>query len=214
MSGMSRMRWLIGLALTLGATAGTSAQSPAAAGAAAAVQTGVVDAMDIAGAEVRGPESAAVTVVIFADADSPATAPLGAILHGLTNVYGDVIRIAFRHHPDAERAASMQTHVALAAAASQHRFWEMLDLVLANQGRHTHDDFVGMAAQLELDVTRFTADLEAPAGRARIDADQQQAAVLKVTATPTFVINGQRLAGPKTLAQLRRTIDRLLPPAP
>ncbi|MDX6664489.1 MAG: hypothetical protein QOG68_695, partial [Solirubrobacteraceae bacterium] len=93
-------------------------------------------------------------------------------------------------HPNAQLAAE-----ASEAAARQGAFWEMHDLLLANQDALEPADLRSYAEQLGLDVQRFTRDLQNHAGAARIADDVDGADLSDVSGTPTFFINGQRHHG-------------------
>ena len=75
------------------------------------------------------------------------------------------MRYVWRHlpltdvHPNAQLAAE-----AAEAAADQGAFWEMHDLLLANQGALRIRDLLGYAEQLGLDVERFDAGHRARGG--------------------------------------------------
>ena len=105
--------------------------------------------------------------------------------------YGD-IRYVWRHlplrdvHPHAQLAAE-----ASEAAARQGAFWAMHDLLLDHQGALLAD----YAAQLGLDVPRFTKDLNSRAGADRVAQDVDSADLSGVSGTPTFFLNGRRHHG-------------------
>ena len=110
-------------------------------------------------------------------------------------LFGDVAYV-WRHlplsdvHPDAQLAAE-----AAEAAADQGAFWPMHDLLLANQDALRADDLLGYAERLGLDVDRFTSDLFAHVGAARVAEDIDSADLSGVSGTPTFFVNGRRHYG-------------------
>ena len=93
-------------------------------------------------------------------------------------------------HPQAQLAAES----ALRRGAAG-RFWEMHDLALAHQDKLRVPDLIGYAAELGLDVERFTNDLRRHAGAARVSEDVDSADVSGVSGTPTFFVNGLRHYG-------------------
>lgn len=200
-----------GLALAFATLTGvTGLLAAPALSAAAPGQEPIVEVVDVAGAQVFGPIEAPATLVIFADLGSAAASGLGVILHGLTERYPTELKVYFRHTPAADRPERMLAHQAALAAGEQGKFWEMLDLLLSSQARHGRAQFSEMAAQLELDAARFSADIDGDTARQRISADQGQATVLKVAASPTFFVNGVRMTGRKTLTDLAARIDAAL----
>jgi protein-disulfide isomerase len=166
-----------------------------------------VETIDLVGAATLGSEDAPATLVIFADVGSVTTGGLGVILHGLVEKYPSALKVCFRHAPAADQPDRVLAHRAAIAAGEQGKFWEMLDLLIANRTRQGSEDLVAMAAQLALDTTKFSLDLDGVTAHQRIDDDRRQAQSLAIGANPTFFVNGVRLTGPKSLAELAAQID-------
>jgi len=101
-------------------------------------------------------------------------------------------------------------HAASEAAHRQGKFWEMHDLIFANQRQLTAEKFVEYAAQLNLDVERFKKDFLSTEVKKSVDADSREAARLGVTGTPGFFINGRFLSGAKPYAEFKVLIDEVL----
>jgi len=145
------------------------------------------------GAPVRGPDDAKVT------------------LDQIRKTYGDRVRVVFKHlplksiHPQAGPAAT-----AAEAAHGQGKFWEMHDLIFANQGQLGDAKYQEWARQLGLDMDRFDKDLKSPAVSQRIDADSQEAAKLGVSGTPAFFVNGRYLSGAQPFERFKALIDEEL----
>jgi protein-disulfide isomerase len=162
-----------------------------------------------------GPDKPPVTVVFFADFADPECGAAAVVLKAL--LAGDPERIAlvFRHRPAPGRPERLPAHYAAVAAGEQDRFWEMAEVLFANQMTQRPADLAAMAAQIGLDGERFAADLSNAALQARVAQDLKDAATLKVTAVPSFVINGRTVAGRKTLGELTDLVaEALAAPAP
>jgi protein-disulfide isomerase len=144
---------------------------------------------------VRGPSQALITLVEYADFECPFCGQAEPIVRELLADYGD-IRYVWRHlplrdvHPHAQLAAE-----ASEAAARQGAFWAMHDLLLDHQGALLSGDLADYAAQLGLDVPRFTRDLNRRAGADRVAQDVDSADLSGVSGTPTFFLNGRRHHG-------------------
>ena len=144
---------------------------------------------------VRGPMKSPVTMVEYGDFECPYCGQAEPVVRELLADYGDV-RYVWRHlplsdvHPSAQAAAE-----AAEAAAAQGAFWEMHDLLLGHQGSLRRKDLVGYAADLGLDIPRFTDDLSNHAGAAQVAQDVDSADLSGVSGTPTFFINGIRHQG-------------------
>ncbi|MBW4043009.1 MAG: thioredoxin domain-containing protein, partial [Acidobacteria bacterium] len=150
--------------------------------------------VDSARDHIRGSGTAVVTVVEYGDFQCPYC---GRAEQGVRELRAEAdVRFVWRHlplgdvHPRAERAAQ-----AAEAAAEQGTFWEMHDLLLANQADLGEEDLLAFADELGLDRQRFVRDLDDPAIAARIRADVESADASGVSGTPTFFLNGARHYG-------------------
>ena len=83
----------------------------------------------------------------------------------------------------------------------------MHDLLLDHQDRLTPDDLVSYAAELGLDVERFTTRLQEHAGAARVAEDVDSADLSGVSGTPTFFINGRRHYGAYDIDTLAKAVQ-------
>jgi protein-disulfide isomerase len=104
-------------------------------------------------------------------------------------------------HPDANISAQ-----AAAAAAEQGKFWEMHDLLFANQSALKRDDLLGYAKMLGLDLKRFTKDLDSDRIKGLIKADHDEGLKRGVQGTPTFYVNGKEYSGTKSLPELTKLL--------
>ena len=101
-------------------------------------------------------------------------------------------------------------HAAAEAAHRQGRFWEMHDLIFANQRQLTAEKFYEHAATLNLDVEQFKKDYLSAEVKKAVDADAKEAGSLGVTGTPGFFINGRFLSGAKPFDAFKEVIDEEL----
>ena len=151
---------------------------------------------------IRGPADAPVTVVEYGDFECPYCGQAESVMRELLADHGDV-RYVWRHlplndvHPNAQLAAE-----AAEAAADQGAFWDMHDLLLANQDDLRLRRLLAYADQLGLDVDRFARAPPPPRRRGRIAEDVDSADMSGVSGTPTFFINGRRHNGAYDLATL------------
>lgn len=126
------------------------------------------------------------------------------------------IRFVFRHFPlrnihNRAEAAARATE----CANDQGQFFAYHDLVFhttdANGTILTDTQLQAHAATLGMDTTTFNSCF--PPGdskSARVQQDVNSGTALTITGTPTFFINGQRLTGFQTAAQLATVIDQKL----
>lgn len=116
----------------------------------------------------------------------------------------------FKHAPATSNPNSMLAHEAALAAGVQGKFWEMHDLLFANQTKLVRADLVAYGKQLSLDMAASQEALNNHTYRPIIERDVADAWGLGVTATPTFFVNGRRLVGPQGYASLGAVIESLL----
>jgi protein-disulfide isomerase len=143
------------------------------------------------GSPARGPESAPVTVVEFADFECPFCQQLAPVLDEMWDRHKDAVRFVYKFfplpmHPHGELSAR-----AAIAAQAQGKFWEMHRQLFASRGRLEMSDLEGYAKAVGLDVERFRADMQSAATKARIDADKKLGDELGIRGTPTIYIDGR-----------------------
>jgi Na+/H+ antiporter NhaA len=154
----------------------------------------------------RGPREAPVTVVEYGDFECPYCGQAEPVVRELLRNFVDV-RYVWRHlpltdvHPHAQLAAE-----ASEAAAAQGAFWEMHDLLLANQNALQPSDLLAFAEQLGLDLERFERDLREHCGAGRVAEDVEWADLSGVSGTPTFFVNGRRHHGAYDIASLSAAV--------
>ena len=123
------------------------------------------------------------------------------------------VRYVFRNfplssiHPWAQKAAE-----AAECAGEQGQDWEMHDALFGDQARWSQgQDAVAtlkeMAAELELDPSRFDACLDGGTYTDEVAADVRAGIEDGVTGTPAFRINGSPLAGAQPFAEFSKWID-------
>jgi protein-disulfide isomerase len=149
---------------------------------------------------VKGGEGAKVTLVEYGDYECPFCKAAQPLVEALDQALGSNMRTVFRHfpvtnvHPHAERAAE-----AAEAAASQDKFWEMHELLYANQNTLDDASLLAYARSLELDEAAFRKELESGVYKERIRRDLQGGLQSGVRGTPTFFIDGEKYDGPPDL---------------
>jgi Na+/H+ antiporter NhaA len=145
---------------------------------------------------VRGDANATVTLVEYADFECPFCGQAEPMIRELLTTCEDELRYVFRHlplsdvHPRAQMAAE-----AAEAASSQGAFWEMHDLLFANQENLTPLHLRRYAESLGLDVERFSEELRRRRYKQRVQADVASADASGVSGTPSFFVNGRRHHG-------------------
>lgn len=138
-----------------------------------------------------GPEHAPVTVVEYADFECPICKQAAPAMKLLLRHFPEEVRIVFRHfplegvHPHALAAAE-----AAEVAGAQGKFWEMHDLLFANQLHLKANNLRSYAEQLHLDMSRYTAEMDDEIYRQRVREHIESGRQSGVRSTPGVFING------------------------
>jgi protein-disulfide isomerase len=160
---------------------------------------------------IRGPHSAAISLVEYGDFECPHCGQAHFVLNELMRHVGKYTQLVFRHfplaniHPHARRAAE-----AAEAAGAQGRFWEMHDILFENQDALEDEDLLAYSRGLGLDVNRFAQELAEERYAPRVHEEFLSGVRSGVNGTPTFFINGYRHNGAWDLESLREAIDEHL----
>ena len=163
------------------------------------------------------PPVGSVTLEEFGDYQCPSCGELHPTLKKLKQESGSNLNFVFRNLP----LTSIHKNALVAAQAAeaariQNRFWEMHDLLYENQDLWKDDInpktiFLKFAADLGLDTARFASDMDDKQVKLRIDADQEAAAELGISGTPTVLIDGRQLRPDVTTPEgIRKGIEYMM----
>jgi protein-disulfide isomerase len=138
-----------------------------------------------------GSAHAPLTVVEYGDFECPNCKNAVPAVKMLLENFGDGLRFSYRHfpleqpHPHALGAAE-----AAECAGAQGKFWEMHDLLFANQAHLKLDHLRGYAQSLGLDMARYTAEMNDHVYLQRIREHVAGGKRSHVRGTPGFFVNG------------------------
>jgi protein-disulfide isomerase len=135
---------------------------------------------------------ARLTVVEYGDFECPNCKQAAPAVKLLLAEFTDRVRFVFRHFPLEEvHPHALSASEAAESAGAQGKFWQMHDLLFENQhalkSHHLHE----YAQRLELDMARFTAEMNDTVYLQRIREHEQGGRESGVRATPTFFVNGK-----------------------
>jgi protein-disulfide isomerase len=152
---------------------------------------------------IKGPASASVTVVEYGDYECPHCGHLYHVLNAAESYMARRLRLVYRHfplglvHPHARLAAE-----AAEAAGAQGKFWQMHAGLFEHQHTLGRTTIFACAATLDLDMARFTLELDQHVHGERVWADLMGGVRSGVNATPTLFVNGVRHDGSHDLRTL------------
>lgn len=161
----------------------------------------------------KGPRSAPVQIVEFSDYQCPYCGRVEPTIKQIEQKYAGKVRIAFRNYPlPFHQHAQLAAEAAMAANA-QGKFWQMHDKMFANQTALTRSDLEKYAQEVGLDVNKFKADLDSGKFKDAVNSDVQYANSVSGEGgfgTPTFFINGHKIAGAMPFESFAQVIDQEL----
>jgi len=156
----------------------------------------------------RGPADAPVTIVVFTDLLCPHCGNALGTFDQLWDEYPNKLRMVVKQLP--VHATAVLPAEATLAAEAQGKFWEMYNLIHANQDSVDRDGLIALAERAGLDVAAFSSALDRHTYAAAVDADKAAALKLELQATPAFLINGRRVVGNLSVDVFRKIIDQAL----
>ena len=161
-------------------------------------------------AHFKGGVDATVLVEEFADFQCGACAQKHSVFNELMSEYGNKIKFVFRNYPLPMHNKAYEAAVAAEAAGLQGKFWEMQNLLFANQQKWVADSghrklFDEYAKTAGIDVDKFNNDFLGISAKTRVDADMKRGNAVGLKSTPTLFING------KSIAFEQMTLDALKP---
>jgi protein-disulfide isomerase len=152
-----------------------------------------------------GPADAPVTLVEFLDPECESCAAFAPIVKKIMKDYDGKIRLVVRYmplHPNSLTAATFTE-----AAGEQGKYWQAQEMLFQKQPewgtKHGPNAgppadinalFKKYAAELGLDMSKMDAAFAENRYQAKIQRDLKDGQTLGVRQTPTFFVNGRRLA--------------------
>jgi protein-disulfide isomerase len=141
---------------------------------------------------VIGASHAPVTVVEYGDFECPNCKQAAPALKLLLERFVERVRIVYRHFPLEEvHPHALTAALAAECAAGQGKFWPMHDLLFAHQDQLKARDLHSYAEQLQLDMARYTAEMDDQVYLQRIREHMEGARHSGVRGTPSFFVNGR-----------------------
>jgi protein-disulfide isomerase len=164
----------------------------------------------------NGDKKAKITLIEYSDFQCPACAAYHPIVNQVLTAYGKNIYFVYRMFPLTN--AHPNSHIAAQAAYAalkQGQFTLMADM-LFNKQREWADlqdpttAFADYAKLLKLDVGKFKTSMNSDEAKNYVNASEQEALSEGINATPTFIINGNKITNPASLADFKKLIDNEL----
>lgn len=170
--------------------------------------SGAVDATDW----TKGAKEPKVSLVEFSDFQCPACGVYYPLIEGVLNDYKDKMSFTYRHFPLPQHQNALAASYASEAAGNQGKFFEMADKLFKNQDewseiKNPETVFERYAKELNLDITKYQADVVSDATKAAVESDAKSGTLSALDHTPTFFINGKMIENPRTKDELVALIE-------
>lgn len=165
-----------------------------------------------------GDPNAPVKIVEYSDFQCPYC---GNFVHQteklLVDAYVETGKVYFEYRsfgefigPESKRSAE-----AAYCAGDQEKFWDMHDLLFANQNGENKGGFsdkrlVAFAESLKLDMTAFNDCFNSNKYEAKVLQDGVDGNAAGVQATPSFLVNGKLVEGAQPFTAFQTEIDALI----
>jgi protein-disulfide isomerase len=167
------------------------------------------------GRVIFGNKSAPITIVEYSDFQCPYCQRGFMTMKEVEKMYGDKIRVIFKHlpldfHPMAMPAAKMFEAISLQDHKKAEKFH---DEVFTNQKdlNQGGEEFLKkVAKKVGADVKKMEKDMNSEAVTKKIATDMEEAKKFEFSGTPGFLINGVSLKGAYPPPEFKKIIDRHL----
>ncbi len=159
---------------------------------------------------MHGPKNAKVTIIEFSDFQCPFCSRVGPTLKQLEQAYGKDVRIVWKHQPLPFHPNAMPAAEAAEAAREQGKFWQMHDLMFADQQQLSPAKYEAWAHQLGLDMRKFKATIESHRFRSRIEEDSKLGNSVGANGTPTLFVNCRQIVGAQPYDRFKAMVDEEL----
>ena len=186
------------------------ARPPLPAAAAPEPDPSVAVELPVGDSPVRGPASAPVTIVEFADYQCPFCARNVPLVKELLEAYPETVNFVFKEFPltNIHRNAMPAAKAAI-AAQKQDKYWEMHDLLFENFQDLEEDALERYAAEVGVDVAQWKQDMASDDVERRVQEDLRLGRAVGVRGTPTMFVNGLRVTN-RSPEGIRAMIDAAL----
>lgn len=155
-----------------------------------------------------GPADAPITLVEFSDFQCPFCGRYAPVVKQIMQRYPDRIQLVFHHlplvkiHSNAQKAAE-----AAVCAKNQDRFWQMHDLLFAEQSSLDIAALKDKARRIGLDTNVFDRCLDDGKAADIVARDVHAAGQLGIAGTPASFVNGRFVDGAVSADELAAIIE-------
>ncbi|ABS24595.1 thioredoxin [Anaeromyxobacter sp. Fw109-5] len=158
---------------------------------------------------LRGPADALVTIVESSDFECPFCKRVGPTLKQLEEAFPGKLRFSFRHNPLPFHARALPAAIAAEEARAQGgdaKFWAMHDKLFELAPALDDASIERAAQEIGIDAAKVKEAIASGKHKDRIQRDQRVVQSVGAPATPSFFINGRKLAGAQPFETFRALV--------
>lgn len=164
---------------------------------------------------IAGDPSAKIILIEYGDFQCPACKTVFPFVKNVKRDFGSDVLVIFRNFPLAQHQNALIAALAAEAAGKQGKFFEMHDLLFEKQAdwaeeAQPYEKLLGYALSLGIDKEKFLQDLQSKDLAQKIENDYRSGERYGVDATPTFFLQGKKIAIPQSYAVLRDALETTL----
>ncbi|MEI6288197.1 MAG: thioredoxin domain-containing protein [bacterium] len=157
-----------------------------------------------------GNKNAKLVVVEFGDFQCPYCAQEFTVIREIMNKYKKDILFIYRDYPIINENSIPLTKYSL-CANEQGKYWQFFDKLYTNQNNIASTSTIyKMAKESGLDINKLEICFNSDKYEQQIAENMSDALTLGIDGTPTFFINGNKMAGPVPLKDWEQVITKSL----
>ncbi len=159
-----------------------------------------------------GGKIAKAELVEYSDFQCPACAAYHPLVKEVVEKMGNQVKFVYRHFPLSQHTNAKPAAYAAEAAGLQGKFWEMHDMIFANQTKWAErgdgaEIFAGYAKTLGLNMEQYAADASSSKVADKVSQDFDSGISSGVNSTPSFFLNGKKINNPRSYDEFRNVIE-------
>ena len=167
------------------------------------------------GSYLPASSSATVTLVEFGDYQCPACGVYAPYIKDVLTEFAGKVTYVFRNYPLPQHKNGPISSYAVEAAGIQGRYWEMQEKMYSTQSEWSEaadptELFAGYAKELGLDTDNFLTDMGSQKVKDIVSKDTSDGNRVRLSETPTFYINGEKIKLSGSPDQLRDLVREKL----
>jgi protein-disulfide isomerase len=159
----------------------------------------------------KGPKDAPITIVAFSDFECPFCSRVNPTIEQVMKEYDGKVKFVFRDYPLPFHAKAPKAAEAAHCASEQGKFWEMHDVLFANQKALEPADLKKHAGTIAgIDQAKFDTCLDSGKHAETVAKNMEAGEEAGVQGTPAFFVNGTSLSGALPYEEFKKVIDKEL----